>query len=477
MTTVGTPDAGVAAPPDFARVVPQRLVLVLPTTAEFDSRTYRIASAAVARGHSVTVIARSGPGLADDEVHPAGYRIRRVPSRLVDGLPGPLRSIVARLGGDADRRSLGGADPAGPPAPALETAAGPAPTPALASAPTPTPARRVARLGSRVAGKVLRRFAIPLVIRAQRRGARSIAPEADIVHGMAYLGIPIALDLGRRTGARTVYDARDIYVDAANLARSPRWFRWLVGRAERGWARAADLVITVNDPYADVMARRWRIDRPVVVMNCSMRFDPKPEPDGRFQRAAGIDPATRIVLYQGGFSRDRGIEQLIAAIPLVPNAALILMGYGSREADLRARASSGEAAGRVFVLPGVPPPELLAWVAAADVVAMPIQGTTLNHRLTTPNKLFEAMAAGVPVVASDLPGMAPIVRATGVGRLVDPTDPGAIAGAIREILDAPPEARRALRATALHAAHETFNWDAQAERLFGEYGRLTGRPW
>ena len=62
---------------------------------------------------------------------------------------------------------------------------------------------------------------------------------------------------------------------------------------------------------------------------------------------------------------------------------------------------------------------------------MPIQPTTLNHRLTTPNKLFEAMAAGVPVVASDLPGMAAIVRETGCGLLVDPTDPAAMAAADR----------------------------------------------
>jgi glycosyltransferase involved in cell wall biosynthesis len=108
---------------------------------------------------------------------------------------------------------------------------------------------------------------------------------------------------------------------------------------------------------------------------------------------------------------------------------------------------------------------------------MPIQPSTLNHRLTTPNKLFEAMAAGVPVVASDLPGMAAIVRETGCGRLVDPTDPAAIAAAIRAILDAPPAERRALRDRALAAAHGPYSWERQMGLLVEEYGRLTGRPW
>jgi len=108
---------------------------------------------------------------------------------------------------------------------------------------------------------------------------------------------------------------------------------------------------------------------------------------------------------------------------------------------------------------------------------MPIQPTTLNHRLTTPNKLFEAMAAGVPVVASDLPGMAGIVRESGAGELVDPVDPDAIARAITRILDAPADEREAYGRRALAAAHEAYNWERQMDLLLAEYGRLTGRPW
>ena len=161
----------------------------------------------------------------------------------------------------------------------------------------------------------------------------------------------------------------------------------------------------------------------------------------------------------------------------MPSAVLVLLGYGPLQAELEARAADPASGGRVRVLPAVPPSELLDWVAAADVVAMPIQPTTLNHRLTTPNKLFEALAAGVPVVASDLPGMAGIVAETGCGLLVDPTDPAALAAALRAILDAPAADRRAWRERALAAAHATYNWERQAAVLLDEYTKLTGRRW
>jgi glycosyltransferase involved in cell wall biosynthesis len=476
---------------------PQRLTLVLPSTGEFDSRTYRIASAAVSHGHTVTVIARWKPGLLDVEDHPGGYRILRVPFSAIDGLPLPAlvragRAGIHRLHAARTRTPYRPpADPmaamrsavvkqkaavaSGAPAPKVSTSSADAGTGGFDAGGAAPAGARQASLPRRAASSLVRRLSIPLTIRSQGRFAAQVAPKADLYHGMAYMGVPIALRLAKRDRASAVYDARDIYMDAANLARMRGPMRWLIARAERGWARKADRVITVNKPYAEVMAGRFGVPEPVIVMNCAYRYTPPDPRPRRFHEALGLDASASVVLYQGGFSRDRGIEQLIEAVPTVPGAVLVLMGYGGLEELLRAEeARSG---GRVRVLPAVPPIELLSWVASADVVAMPIQPTTLNHRLTTPNKLFEAMAAGVPIVASDLPGMAPYVREANCGALCDAEQPTSIAAAIRSILEAPAAERAAFGTRALAAAHEHYNWETQVGKLFAEYGRLTGSAW
>jgi starch synthase len=437
--------------------VRQRATLVLPSSGAFDSRAWRIASALAARGHHVTVMGRLETGVAAEETHPSGYRIIRVPVSAAAGLPGPLRAVSARF-----RAAPGQTGQKGTGSP---------------SAGSDRHRGVLGRVRSAWAA-VVRLAAIALTVRSQRIATRPLAPAADLVHAMAYMGIPIGLDLGRRDSAAVVYDARDIYVDAANVARLPGPARRLFAAVERRWARRASRVTTVNEPYADVMEQRFGVPRPLVVMNCSYRRDPPAVSLRLFHERLNLAPATPVVLYQGGFSRDRGIEQLIEAVPSFPDGTvLVLLGYGLLQAELERRAAEPDLAGRMFVVPAVAPTELLDWVGSADVVAMPIQPSTLNHRLTTPNKLFEAMAAGVPVVASDLPGMAGIVRETGCGVLCNPTSPAAIATAIRSILEAPDSERAAYRERSLAAAHGRYSWESQVEILLAEYGRLTGRPW
>ncbi len=248
--------------------------------------------------------------------------------------------------------------------------------------------------------------------------------------------------------------------------------RPLLAGLERGWAHRVDQVVTVNDAYSDLLAGQLRVARPPVILNTPNHWTP-PDPGPDLIRAVtGVPEGTAIVLYQGQLISQRGIEQSMRAILDVPGAVLVLLGFGNWEAHLRSLATEPPFAGRVFVLPAVAPRDLLAWTASADVMLMPIQPTSTNHEFTTPQKLWEAIAAGVPVVASDLPGMAEIVRSTHIGALCDPTSPESIAEAIQSLVDQPPDARAALRRHVLEVGHEQYTWERQVGTLLGLYDTL-----
>jgi glycosyltransferase involved in cell wall biosynthesis len=285
-----------------------------------------------------------------------------------------------------------------------------------------------------------------------------------------------ALDRLRATrGGRTIYDSRDVYMRSRGFERMGPFkapFAWL----ERRWARRADAVLTVNDAYAGLLARQFGIARPPVVRNTPDRYAPPDPPPDLIRVALGLGPATRIVLYQGGLLSDRGIEQGMEAILSVPDAVLAIMGFGPAQAEIEALAGSPRFRDHVRMLAPVTPDALLDWTASADVMLMAIQPTSVNHRYTTPQKLWEAIAAGTPVVASDLPGMAGIVRDTGSGVLVDATDPADIARGIRVIVDAPLDERRAMRERTWRAGQERYNWERETDSLLALYRSLLGQP-
>jgi glycosyltransferase involved in cell wall biosynthesis len=186
-----------------------------------------------------------------------------------------------------------------------------------------------------------------------------------------------------------------------------------------------------------------------------------------------------VALYHGAYSRYRGLEQLIDAVaePELDGVHAVFLGYGGMHAELEAMAAASPVSERVHVLPAVPPDELGAWVAPADVGVMMIQPSTINHRMSTPNKLFECLAAGVPVVASDFPEMRQIVCDGPLGPLgivVAPDDVQALARAIRAIVAADPSTRAELRARCLRAAHERWNWETESAGLVRLYAELTG---
>jgi glycosyltransferase involved in cell wall biosynthesis len=460
---------------------------------QFDSRTWRMARSARDRGWQVVVYARWSDGLPFEDTHD-GIPVRRIPVEPYLALPG-FRALgkrrLARLRANAawaleqtgtrtDQPADGAAQSAGQNErqPVLfglfERAM------RVARAVT----RRIGNRALRIVDRVMRRavwqsplwLRSPIIWMAWSRGLEQIASPVDVWHGMWMASLPAVVRLRERMGGAAIYDSRDVFFRSRAWPREWRLPRAVLTGLERRWARACDEVLTVSDAYASMLTEDLGIPRPTVVMNCPERFEPpKPSPD-LIRQCLGIAPTTAIVLYEGGLLTERGIEQAMDAIPTVQDAALVLMGYGFLRNQLVEAMEREPFRGRVFLLDPVPPSDLLLWVASADVMVMLYQPNTDNHLHVTPQKLFEALAAGVPVVASDLPGMRAIVEETGCGVLADPTSPDSIAKAIRTLLDQTPAEREAMRARCLAAAHARYNWESQVDALFGAYSRVIAGP-
>lgn len=309
------------------------------------------------------------------------------------------------------------------------------------------------------------------------RAAAEQAPKADVYHGHDLTALPAAVRAQRRHGGLLVYDSHESFMDSGTNVNRSRWGKAILSWFERRQARRATALVTVNRSLGEILGAKFRIRRVVVVYNTPARWDAPAVRPNLLREATGLPADAPIALYHGAFFLHRGLEELAAALlePGMEPVHAVYLGYGSRETWLREEADDPRYGGRIHVVEAVPPAVLPFWVASADVGVMPIQASTLNHRLSSPNKLFESLATGLPVVVSDFLEMRRIVLDDPdgpLGAVCDPADPASVARAIRSILDLSEEEREALRARCLRASHERWNWETESARLVGLYDSL-----
>ncbi len=301
------------------------------------------------------------------------------------------------------------------------------------------------------------------------RAALHGLPPADVWHGHDLLGLLAAWSLRRAKGGALVHDSHELFMEAGSAARMPGPIRAAMRAAESRASRSADAVITVNRSIADELCARYGVD-PVVVMNCPPQAAAPGEPLVR--DALGLGDR-RVVIHHGVLGPGRGLDHLVGSVALLPaDVVVVLLGGGPLAAGLAHAAEEPPNRGRLFVLPPVPVEDVARWIAGADVGVIPFQAVDRNNVLATPNKLFEYLAAGVPVVVSDFPEMRRIVEETGAGVAVDTTSPASLAAGIQMLLGEPGAAREARRAAAREAHFRGYSWEAQAEGLLGVYDRL-----
>jgi glycosyltransferase involved in cell wall biosynthesis len=299
--------------------------------------------------------------------------------------------------------------------------------------------------------------------------AQELAP-ADLYHACGVLAIAAALAARRRDrregrSSVVVLDVIDITLRSNNVLRMPRLVRRLLGRRERAWARAADAYVTVNDDLADEAMARWALpQRPAVVPNYPEPWDAADgEASDRLRAVTRLPASVRICLFQGRLGPFVGLDEAAEAVLLVPDSALVVMGFGRGWEASVARDTEPRYAGRHFTLPAVHPDDVASWVASADVVLCTLPPLSYNQRHATPNKFFEAIAAGTPIVLGpDLPAMEGILRREDLGVVARSLAPADIAAAIVDVLDRQADERLAWRRRIQAVARERYTWPVAA---------------
>jgi glycosyltransferase involved in cell wall biosynthesis len=438
-----------------------RVVMFVLNDVRTDARVLREAASLTAVGHSVTIVGRPTDPLAakDDRETRDGFEILRI------HIPGHARRFVLRhLQGRSESASGTG-----------DLAVSPGPT-----SRAPLPRMDLSRLTG-VARDVIQGLSWlarwHVGARAWAVAAAAAAPPADIWHGHDLTGLGAAQRAADARGGPLVYDAHEIYLEAGTTARQPAWAKRLIARLERRWLAKADALVAVNEGIADELHRRYGAKWTVVVHNCPPRWTPPESPAPKLRAAIGIPAGQRIALYHGAFVQFRGVEVLADALlePGLEDVHAVFLGAGPLRDHLVDLAASSLWQGRIHVLRAVDPLELPGWIEGADVGVMPSSPSTLNHWLATPNKLFECIGAGVPVVASDFPGIRAVVCGDPdgpLGEVCDPESPRDVARAIRQIVGLSKEQRRALGQRCLAAAHARWNWETESARLVALYEDL-----
>ena len=329
---------------------------------------------------------------------------------------------------------------------------------------------RVSRRGPRVPGL---RFAIHEWRLARR--LRALRPTVLHAHDTNAL-VPVALT-ARRLGIPYVYDAHDLWLGRPRRERGWLYFRLsqlYYGVVERRLIPRAAATLTVSPPIVGHLRRLYRLPVVHLVPNYPEAGTPPARRELRdLPGGERVDPAKPVVLYLGGLMAGRGLDQLTDAIALVSEAQLVMLGDGAEAGRLLERAAASGAS--VLILPPVPPELVEAYASSATVGVSPIVPSCLNYRYSLPNKLFQYMAAGIPVVASDFRQVREVVEGSGSGIVVDTTRPEAIARGIRRVLADPAEAA-AMGARGRAAVEQRFNWEVSAAVLRNAYEHLGNRP-
>lgn len=266
----------------------------------------------------------------------------------------------------------------------------------------------------------------------------------------------------RMKGLPLVYDSHEYFTEAAGLTGRP-FQRGVWLQLERSIFPRLAAVITVNEGIADAYFERYpraRGGRPLVVRNMPRKRVKPLRTSIDWKRRLGIPSNAPLLILQGAYlDKDRGVVQAVHALRAQASWYLVIVGAG--EEWEWARTQENQFEGRLVVLPKMPFDELCGLTASADVGLSLDQGVHGNYIMSLPNKLFDYIHAGTPVVASPMPEVTTVVAEWKIGRVVKDFTPAAIAEAVDGVLAYPTSHWTALCSEAAAALH----WGEEEQQI------------
>jgi glycosyltransferase involved in cell wall biosynthesis len=285
----------------------------------------------------------------------------------------------------------------------------------------------------------------------------------DIIHcnDLNALPISVALKVFSSKPLKIVYDCHEYQTEIKSMKGFKQTLaRWL----ERKLIKYTDITLTVSNAIAEEYVRLYGVEKPRLVLNTPPYK--QVEKSDVYRQKFKIDSKASIFLYQGGISAGRGIEVTLEAFKTLPdNLVIVFMGYGELTPLVEEAATQYQ---NIFYHPAVSPSVLLEHTAAADYGICFIDNICLNYYYCLPNKMFEFMMAGLPVIVSDLPEMKRIVEQYKVGLVADNSDPQALRDAVTSIHKLDKQETMAN----LEKVKKEFNWEQQEKTLLKAYSEV-----
>ncbi|WP_350314689.1 glycosyltransferase family 4 protein [Pseudoalteromonas sp. TB43-MNA-CIBAN-0091] len=287
----------------------------------------------------------------------------------------------------------------------------------------------------------------------------------DVIHAhdLNTLMPAVLLKFLKKNKVKIIYDAHEYEIEMnGQQNKLVKFFKFIT---EYIGIKFTSKIITVSDSIANEYAHLYSIQKPHLVLNCPVYKEQSKQ--NLFREKLRVREDQTIFLYQGGLSKGRGIEILLNAFSDLDTDrnVLVCMGYGPLEELIKASANKYAT---IFFHPAVSPDILLNYTSSADYGVSFIEDSCLSYRYCLPNKIFEYMMAGLPVLTSNLVEMKRLVEQEQVGIVAERNTVEGVREAVQQSLELDYEAIQ----KNVYEARQTYCWEMQEPIIETVYNGL-----